>query len=441
MAITRKELFMCAFVLKGTFAHTPQIDGFQFLEDHFLVSDGEKIVGLFKNLPEQYKNLRLYDYTGKIIIPGMSDLHIHAPQYAFRGIGQNIEGSNWDSWFERYAFPDESRYMDLDYAGKAYERLANDLLKTPTTRLSMFATIHRPATELLMDILDKKGFGGYVGKVNMDRNSIEGLLESTEETLSETEKWINECSGKYGLIKPIITPRYIPSCTDEAMAGLSKLIEKYDLPVQSHLSEGLDEIEWVKSLKPEITCYGQGYDMYNMLGGKTKCIQAHCIFPTDEEFELISRRENLWVAHCADANLHSCGTSAPILKYIRAGVKVGLGSDSAGGSFINLFRVMWEAIIASKVHWAYTVRKNEPFVKKDFLSLANAFYLATKGGGSFFGNVGSFEAGYQCDAVVLDDSRLIDIIPRTTYERLERMISLSDDREIAAKFINGKKVL
>lgn len=120
-------------------------------------------------------------------------------------------------------------------------------------------------------------------------------------------------------------------------------------------------------------------------------------------------------------------------------MKVGIGTDSAGGVSLNMLRMTYEAMMVSKVRWAYVERKS-PTDKKRALTLANAMYLATKGGGSLWGKAGSFEPGYYFDAVVLDDSRIKDFIPRSPYERLERLVSQSDDREIAAKYVNGRPV-
>ena len=431
---------METFVVKGSFAHTPTFSEFEFFDDSYLVCEDGKVAGIFKELPEQYKQEKLFDYTGKVIIPGMCDMHIHAPQYSFHGLGQNIEKPEWSSWFEDYCFPAESRYKDIDFAERSYERLTDDLLHTTTTRLSVFATLHRPATELLMDIFDRKGFVAYVGKVNMDRNSMEGLSETTEESIQETRKFIENTLYKYDHVKPILTPRYTPTCTDECMTGLSQLMKEFNLPVQTHLTEGMDEYEWVKQLKPGIEYYAQAYDEFDMFGSITPAIMDHCVFPSEQDFKLLCER-NIWIAHCPNGNLHGSGTAAPILRYIRNGANVGLGTDASGGHTINLMRTISEAILASNVLWAYTERNGDPNAKRDILTLANSFYLATKGGGTFWGNAGSFEVGYDFDAVVMDDSRLANEIPRSTYERIERLTSNSDDREVFAKFICGKKVL
>lgn len=429
------------YALKGTIVHTPTPERFEILENGYLVCKNEMVEGVYQTLPEELKEVRTEDYTGKIIIPGMCDLHLHAPQYGFRGLGIHMDNdSSWDSWFEEYSFPEERHYEDLEYAKKAYEKFADDLMKTSTTRMSVFATLHRPATELLMEILANKGFSAFVGKLNMDRNSIDGLIETTETSLIETRRWLESTMNRYDYVKPIITPRYLPSCTDACMEGLQKLIQEFQVPVQSHLSEEWSEIKWAEQLKPEIDFYGQGYDMYDMLGSSMPSVMAHCVFPSEPEFELMAQRKNLWVAHCPRSNLYSSGSSAPVKRYLDAQIHVGLGSDMAAGSTINMFRIIDDALTASKIYWAANERQKYPDAAANTLSLTEAFYLATKGGSSLWGKAGSFETGYLFDAVIIDDTMLADFNPRTVHQRIERIVTRGDERQVTAKYINGKKI-
>jgi guanine deaminase len=425
------------FGIRGVFAHTPVFEKFEFVENGVLVCEKGRVAGLFKELPERFRNIPITDYSGKIIIPGMCDIHIHAPQYGFRGLGKNREDPA-SNWFYSYAFPEESRYRDLEYARKAYSRLIDDLKKTSTTRLCFFATIHRPSTELLMEMLDQAGFAAFVGKVNMDRNSVEGLIETTAESIEETIRWLDETSGRYPLVKPIITPRYTPSCTDECSAALGKIAAERKLPVQSHLCEDLPEMRWVRGLAPDCSCYAEAYDRFGLFGSAETAVMAHCVFPTEEDFALM-RRRNVLVAHCPSSNLSESGMPAPVMNYLRAGIKVGLGSDSAGAYSLFLNRVIQDALYASRNYWAVNIQKGNAEAVEEFLSLANAFYLATRGGGALWGS-GGFEDAMPFDAVVWDDSRLADFIPRSTYERVERLIALSDDRDVAAKYIEGKLI-
>lgn len=268
-----------SFAIKGTLVFTAQRDQFTIMEDAYLVCDGKKVAGTYSALPEQYRQIKVLDASGKFVIPGTCDIHVHASQAPFQGIGQNIENGQWNTWFDRYAFPDESRFNDPAYAELTYTRFAKSLLATPTTRLCAYATTSRTATETLMKALAKFGFAGYVGKVNMDRNCAAGLLETTEETIAQTRLWLEETKDGIGAIYPILTPRYFPSCTESCLEQLGKLAEEYHVPVQSHLSEGLDEIDWVHELAPDLDYYAQAYDRAGLLGPHTQAVMAHCVFP------------------------------------------------------------------------------------------------------------------------------------------------------------------
>lgn len=184
----------------------------------------------------------------QLIIPGMNDLHLHAPQYAFHGMYMDLELLEW---LNQVTFPEEARYADLSYAEKAYSIFAEDLRQSATTRASIFATLHVEATELLMDLMEKTGLKTYIGKVNMDRNGTADLQEkSAVVSAGDTVRWLTDTAGKYENVKPILTPRFTPSCTDELMNALAELQRTYRLPVQSHLSENQSEIAWVHELCP-----------------------------------------------------------------------------------------------------------------------------------------------------------------------------------------------
>ena len=418
--------------LKGTILHTPSKDCFEIHEDAYLIWDGDTVLGIFDEIPTG-EEVTVRDCKDRLIIPGMSDLHIHAPQYSFVGIAQNLEDMKWDSWFEKYCFPEESRLKDPEYAVRLYGRLAKDLLHTPTTRLCAYGTIHTDSTIILMQKLSEAGLAGYVGKVNMDRNSMPGLLETTEESISETERFLEETENRFPGIKPMITPRYVPSCTKRLLNALGDLSNRYKVPVQTHLSERSDEIEWVKQLEPDKDCYARCYEDAGLM--QQGYLMAHCVYSDDYELGVLANHSGM-IAHCPQGNMNSSGGCAPVRKFLDAGVGVGLGTDIAGGNTLNLFKMVFYAVLASKVRnsKALCCGSNE-----GILSLSEAFYLATKGGGKMW-HTGSFEKGYKMDAVIVDDSRLRGEIKRSPYERLERIIGMSDDREICGKYVNGREL-
>ena len=234
------------------------------------------------------------------------------------------------------------------------------------------------------------------------------------------------------LVKPIITPRFVPSCTSYLMKELGDIAIKDSIPVQSHLSENLSEIDWVSKLHPECKSYGDTYNKFNLFG-QTKTIMAHCVHLTEEEINTMEENQ-VFIAHCPNSNMNLSSGIAPISKLLKRNIKVGLGSDIAGGENLSMFAVMACAIRMSKL------RKVCFKEEEKALTLQEVFYLATKGGGKFFGKVGSFEEGYEFDALVIDDDNLWKINEGSIEERIERLIYLGDGKNIIARYARGREI-
>ena len=415
------------FLVKGTFIDTITKDEFRIRKGYILVENG-LINDFFEENPD--KSLKLYDYTNKIIIPGLSDLHLHAPQYFNAGLGLDLELMDW---LDKYTFPEESKYKDVEYAKKAYQVFVDDLAKSATTRASIFATLHTNITLLLLDLLEEKKFCAYVGKVGMDRNSPEFYIEKNGK--EETLRFVQECIKRnYTYAKPIITPRFTVSCTDEYMKYMGELAKEYNLPAQSHLSESLSEIEYVKELRKDSgdKFYGESYAKNGLFGGDVKTIMAHCVYSTEEEVELI-KQNGVYIAHCPTSNSNLASGISPAAKYLREGCNIGIGSDLSGGHTLDLFEVMRHVIQISKMNFKHVQHDQKP------LTLTETFFMATNKGGSFFGKVGVFQKDYEFDAIVLDESLMKNLREYDETERLERFI-YSKDTKLESKFIRGNKI-
>lgn len=421
-----------SFVLKGDLCYSLDRDHLKAVENGYLVCVDGVSAGTFDRLPEEYRALPLKDYTGKLIVPGLVDLHVHAPQYTFRGLGLDMELLEW---LERNTFPEEAKYRDIKYARAAYRIFAEDLRTGPNTRACIFATVHVPGTLVLMDILEESGLITMVGKVNMDRNTSDALLEAdAAASLRATEEWLDAVKGKYLRTTPILTPRFVPSCTDALLDGLGEIQRRRGLPVQSHLSENRGEVKWVKELCPWSSCYADAYDRFGLFGGPgCPTIMAHCVLSGEEEVALMKER-GVYVAHCPQSNTNLASGVAPVRRYLEQGLRLGLGSDVAGGNQMSIFRAMADAIQASKLRWRLQDESLAP------LTVPEVFWMGTMGGGSFFGKVGSFEAGYELDAVVLNDARLCSVRRFSVEERLERMIYLAEECGVEAKFAAGTQL-
>ena len=428
-----------SFVIRGNLCQTKTPGELDLHERAYAVCIDGLSMGVFADLPSEYAGLPLYDYGDALIFPGMVDLHIHAPQYAYRGMCMDLELMDWLS---RYTFPEEEKYEDLAYAERAYRIFVEALKGGATARSCIFATRHRSATELLMRLMEESGLVSYVGKVNMDREASEALTEkSAEHSAYDTFGWINAVRDKFQNTHPILTPRFIPCCTDRLMEELREIQMAYGIPVQSHLSESKGEIDFVKFLRPDNPFYGDSYNAYDLFGKNddintdVRTVMAHCVWSSEEEVELM-RENGVFVAHCPASNMNLTSGIAPIRRYLDKGLRIGLGSDIAGGHSASIFRAITDAIQVSKMYFRMVDETCRPLV------FSEAFYLATKGGGAFFGKAGSFESGYCFDAVVLDDSVLPHPQQISLGERMERAVYLGlDEKAITAKFVGGRRII
>lgn len=418
-------------IIKGNLVDCDSSKKFRIREGGYLVLKGEKIVGAYdcNELPKEFENIEVEDYGDKIIIPGLSDIHLHAPQFSFRGMGMDLELLDW---LNTYTFPEESKYSDLEYAKKAYELFVDTLKKSYTTRACIFATLHKEATLLLMELLEESGLVTEVGKVNMDRNSPDILIESCNESIEETKDWI-EKSKSFKNTKPIITPRFIPTCSDELMLALSEIKKETGYNYQSHLSENPSEIAWVADLCRDSENYLDAYVKRGSMEGGSSVIMAHCVYSDDIEMQQL-KEHNIYVAHCPQSNTNLSSGIAPIREFMNRGIKVGLGSDIAAGYSISMLRIAAEAVGVSKLRWRLVDDSLAP------LSSEEAFYLASRGGGSFFGKVGAFEEDFDADFVVVDDKSIRRNIEESIRDRTERMLYLSENCNIIDKYVLGKKI-
>lgn len=422
---------MNVFALKGDICYSKSLTELETMEQGFLVCKEGRVEGVYQELPEEYKGILVKDYGNQLIIPGLSDLHMHAPQYTYRGLHMDLELLEW---LNQYTFPAEAKYEDPEYAMATYQGFVDRMVKSATTRACIFATIHKEATLILMELLEKSGLHTMVGKVNMDRNSPDYLREkSVEQAAKDTCDWVQEAKNRFQHTIPILTPRFTPSCSDELMVELKKIQTEYKVPFQSHLSENRGEIQWVKELCPYADYYAQAYSHFGLFGGECPTVMAHCIYSCDEEIQDM-KEQGVYIAHSPESNMNVVAGIAPVRKYLQEGLHVGLASDVAGGTTENLFTAMMHAIQVSKLRWRLVDDSLAP------LTAPEVFYMATKGGGEFFGKVGSFEAGYEFDVVVLDDSQIPNQKGLSISDRLERFIYLNQEKDVKVKYVAGVQV-
>ena len=413
-------------IYKAHILFTKEKDCFEVFENGYIAVEDGLVTGVSTDLASlNSPDAEIIDFGNKLLIPAMNDMHVHAPQVHNQGVAMDLELL---PWLQNYTFPEESKYADVNYAERMYRRFIHTQWLFGTMRSVVFGTMHTESTRVLMNLYKEAGMGAMVGKVGMNRNCPETLCEDVDAYIEGQESLIAEATP---LVRPIITPRFVPSCTPELLKACGKLAAKYHLPVQSHLSENTSEIAWVAELEKESTSYGDAYNRYGLFG-QTPTIMAHCVWTKGSELELM-KRNKVMVAHCPTSNFNLSSGLAPVRSFLDEGLPIGLGSDISGGHDLNMFRMLVYAIQVSKMH--YQLDKS-----KAFLTLPEIFWIATKSAGSFFGKVGSFEPGYEFDALVIDDE-VLHPDEYSLLHRLERFIYVGDDRQIVHRFCRGQEVM
>lgn len=418
------------YLIHGDFISTPNPGEVAIHEGAYMSVEGGVIKAIDNKKPQVDDDVQLIDHGGKLVIPGFSDIHLHAPQYVTRGLGYDKELL---PWLNDYTFPEESRFKDKDYTDRVFSDVVEDLWAAGTLNSVIFSSLHTDASITLMDKFAQAGLSAYVGKVNMDRNSVEELSETTEESMRETERFLDAAKAYADRdVFPILTPRFSPSCSNELMRWLGDKVLELGLPVQSHVNENLGEVAWVKELFPESEHYLATYDDYDLLP-KSRTVMAHCIHNTEPEMAMF-RDKDVLIAHCPDSNGNLASGIMPAGEMLDAGIRVGLGSDIGGGNRLFIGYAIETAMKASRLLWALSDHAYR------VITFAEAFHMATAGGGSFFGKTGAFLPGYSFDALVVDDSRFKQYRPLSVFERLQKFVFCGDDRNIVTRYRAGNEL-
>ncbi|MEO4055038.1 guanine deaminase [Solibacillus sp. CAU 1738] len=385
---------------------------------------------------------------GQYFLPGFVDLHVHAPQWAQSGTALDIPLFDW---LNTYTFPIESRFSDLDFAKKVYEDVVSTLLANGTTTALYFATVHKEASILLAKICAEKGQRGLVGKVVMDdhEQTPEYYRDAdTKSALEDTEQFILAVkelakSVKQG-VYPVVTPRFIPSCTSEGLQGLGALAAKYDTHVQSHCSES----DWAHGYVQEKYGKNDAFALHDFGLLRDKSVMAHCNFLDDADADLFAQTGTA-ISHCPISNAYFANSVIPVAHFHEKGVEIGLGSDISGGFSPSLFDNIRQAVMSSRMledGVNPALPATERGVPNSRITVNEAFYLATAGGGESLSlPIGRLAENYTWDVQVIDTTIASAKFPlydanEELHDIFQKIMYLARPENIREVWVQGEKV-
>ncbi|EIE50982.1 guanine deaminase [Citreicella sp. 357] len=395
-----------------------------------LVVDGGRIlaIGAGDDMRAAYPAADTVDHGAGLIVPGFVDAHAHYPQTAMIASW----GKRLIDWLNDYTFPEEMRFADPGYARDIAGRYLDLLLAHGTTTVCSFCTIHPDSVDALFEAAEARGMRVFAGKTCMDRDTAPaGLRDTAQSAYDDSAALLARWHGR-GRASYVITPRFSPTSTPGQLQALGALwAEHPDCLMQTHLSEQVDETAWVKSLYPDARDYLDTYESHGLLGAGG--LYGHAIHLEPRERDRL-REVGAGLVHCPTSNTFIGSGLFDMDGLMREGQRIGLATDTGGGSSFSMLRTMAAAYeIAQLRHRA--------------LHGSELLWLATQGSARALRCdhlTGNLAPGLEADFTVLDLASTPAIAQRSTraddiWETLFATIMMGDDRAIASTWVGGRK--
>ena len=417
--------------IRASIFHFLTKDKYEYFEDGLLVviNGIVKEIGAANDLIANWQGIiPIQDETGKLLMPGFVDGHIHAVQ---NGVIASY-GTQLLDWLEDYTFPYESHFKDQVFCKTNINFFFKELLKNGTTTAAIYSSVHQESLEAIMEKGAELNMRIIAGKTNMDRNAPQELIEDTQSTF-ETNMQMIEKYHKYKRLSYALTPRFAITSTPQQLEYLEKLKKRHPkMHVQTHISENAQEIETVKELFPERSDYLNVYEHYGLLSKNT--LLGHGIHFSESEWKRVKKSQASLV-HCPTSNLFLGSGLFNLQKCLEMEIPIALGSDIGGGTSFSMIKT------AAAAYQVAALRDFKP-------NAINLFYLLTLGGAHALGldnNIGNFQEGKEADFILIDLNKQEVLAQRleetiNIEEKLFSFMMLGDDRNIDSVYLMGKKV-
>lgn len=430
--------------VRATVLQTPVPGTLEVLEDHVLtVVDGT----IESVLPAAQAGDEPCDVTlgaDSVLLPGLIDTHVHAPQWPQRATGLDLP---LERWLFEYTFPLEARYGDERFAAGVYGSLVRGLLSRGTTTAVYYSSIHEPATVALASACVEHGQRAFVGRVAMDHP--EGTPDYYRDDgaargVAASHRSIEaiRALGAGALVQPIVTPRFIPACTDALLEGLGELAAATGVRIQTHCSEGDWEHAYV--LERHGCTDAQSLANFGLMADHT--VLGHATHLTDPDRALIAGA-GAGLSHCPLSNSYFANGVFPARRNLDAGLRIGLGSDLAGGAEASLLRQCAHAVTVSRLLESGVdteIAAARRGVAGARIDITTAFWFATAGGADLVGvDAGLLEPGRVFDAFSVDvgASSAIGVVDELDdWDRIFEKIVRAGGGDVSRVWVDGREV-
>jgi guanine deaminase len=408
--------------LEGPVAARILPDGAVLVEDGRITAVGEAAA-----LTAAHPQATRHTYGRALISAGFVDAHVHYPQTAIIASW----GKRLIDWLNLYTFPEEMRFADPAYAAEIADRYLDLTLAYGTTTVCTYCTIHPASVDAIFTAAQARGQRLYAGKTCMDRNAPDALRDTAQSAYDDSKALLDKWHGRDRL-SYVITPRFSPTSTPEQLHALGQLWKEHpDCLMQTHLSEQTDEIAWVRDLFPQSRDYLDTYEAQGLL--REGALYGHAIH--------LTQREKARLAE-AGASLIHCPTSNTFIGSglfdmgLATRLRVGLATDTGGGSSFSMLRTMAAAYEVAQLRHAS-------------LHPAQLWWLATQGSARALHadhQIGNLAPGMEADIVVVDLASTPAIEQATRraediWQHVFPTIMMGDDRAIRATWVAGKPLV
>jgi guanine deaminase len=398
---------------------------YRYIEDGAVEIEDGRIIGVGPFEGAHDAATEVIDHRPHLILPGFIDPHIHYPQMQVIGsyAGALLE------WLNTYTFVEEQKFGDMAHASRIASRFLDELIRHGTTTAATYCSVHPQSVDAFFAEAGKRDMLMIAGKVMMDRNAPQGLLDTAQSAYDDTRAGIGKWHGK-GRAHYAITPRFAITSTPEQMEVAEALAREFpDIHIQTHVSENLAEIEFARELYPNLMDYVGIYERYHLLGPRT--LLGHAIHLTHREVEVVCATRSVAV-FCPTSNLFLGSGLFDYERLRQRGVRIAVATDVAGGSSYSMLRTLDEGY---KVMQLRGQRLN-PLRSFYHMTLGNARAL------SLDGTIGALTPGAAADIAVLDAGATPQMALRmetvsSLQEELFLLLTCGDDRAVVETYVAG----